>query len=71
MEEQNKNLQTLLRGCKVCGDMSVKTKVHGKKVFSDENGKLWSGKTCPKCHVDEVNNRNKAKRKKAKESAPN
>ena len=71
MEDQIKNLETLLCSCKVCGEKSVKTKVHGKKVFSDESGRLWSGKTCPKCHVNDINNRNKAKRQKAKELISN
>lgn len=62
------SLGTLLRGCKVCGELKVKTKIHGKKLFADENGKMWSGKVCPTCHSKDINNRNKNKRKQQKQT---
>lgn len=69
MEEvqQKPDYSTLLSTCKVCNDKKVKTKIHGKKLFADENGKMWSGKVCPTCHSKDINNRNKLKRKQQKE----
>jgi hypothetical protein len=69
MEDNNRNLDTLKRHCKVCVELVVKTKIPGKKLFSDENGKMWSGKVCPKCHIKDINKRNKAKRRLKKTSS--
>jgi hypothetical protein len=65
-ELKGTNLQTLLRGCKMCGELKVKTKIAGKKLFADENGKMWSGKVCPTCHIKDINKRNKVRRREKK-----
>lgn len=63
------NLGTLLSTCKICNEKKVKTKIHGKKLFADENGKMWSGKVCPTCHIKDINSRNKTKRRLNKQTS--
>ena len=52
-------IETNVRKCKSCGEDKTRT-LAGKynlkdKKWVDEDGKLWNGSTCPKCHKDKVN----------------
>lgn len=50
MSEQN------ITQCKICKEMKLRIFVgkfdHKNKKWSDESGKLWSGKICPSCNVE-------------------
>lgn len=50
-------METNLRICKVCKQIKTRT-LAGKwkkdNKFTDENGKLWSGSTCPSCNNERL-----------------
>jgi len=61
-----------LKECKVCHE--VKERIHDGKYPDEKNtrwvnqdGKQWSGRTCPECHVQKMNLLMQKKRGKTNE----
>lgn len=66
------NLEVDKRQCKVCGEYKLRVrngKYPNKKdaIFTDMEGKQWSGNVCPQCHVNRTKTRQKNRRKQIRE----
>lgn len=66
----NMKEETDISTCRVCDKLLVR-KFVGKfddknKKYVDEGGRLWNGRTCPRCHADRSRNNMKRLRKYGK-----
>lgn len=57
MEEDK--VESDISTCRLCEKLVVRRYVgkfpNGRdKMYADENGKLWSGRRCPKCQADKA-----------------
>lgn len=60
MEEKN---QTICKTCREIKPRIADGKFDGKnKRWRDDHGKLWNGRLCPKCTVEQVKSQQQKKR---------